>query len=197
MLLVYRDLTRVMGLLARLDHLQASLTVSWKDRARRLDGWQFSFFKKWEPPAHFLHRLHLTLAEHLLIFTYRSQTWTRRMMFGTGVLNQLVAGQFASAYPGHLQMLTDGSVHPANGTVTVAFTIPALDMCSSGRMNITTSSATTGLLAPQQSFQKLLLLPFIGSAVIITDSSGALRQLQRPDSPDPFVRELVNLYHFV
>lgn len=86
-------------------------------------------------------------------------------------------------------------MHLRSRKATAHFAHPALDIYLSERLNLINSPTNAEHLALHLAFQKVLLMPVIGPAVIIRDSRGALQHLRDPDSPELLVQECASLYH--
>lgn len=97
------------------------------------------------------------------------------------ILRSLVFTHLEEAFPKHLLIYTDGSVNEAKNSATAAAIIPALGYEWKGRLSFNTTSTTAELAAIQAALQHLLTLQNPSEAVILTDSRGALLQLQKED----------------
>ncbi|KAG0414422.1 hypothetical protein HPB47_008366 [Ixodes persulcatus] len=90
-------------------------------------------------------------------------------------------------YKDWIQVYTDASINRAKKTATVAITIPEMDFDIAGRLNFVTSSTTAELVAIWGALESIKNITLPTKAVILTDSKGALQQLQRTDKRTPLL----------
>lgn len=114
----------------------------------------------------------------------------RRKHHSPLVMRALAQDYIEVKYPDALQVFTDGSVHKGMGSSAAAFTIPALEVDWSARLEEAFSSTFAELVAIHEALSFAVSLPNDKPLVILTDSRCAIQRIVGPYPIDTLIETI-------